>query len=291
MRWRLIPLVMLLYLVNIFDRANVAFAALTMNADLGFSPAVYGFGAGSFFVGYTLFQVPANLILERVGARRWIFFILMAWGAISASTAFVQGPMSFYVVRVLLGIAEAGFFPGMMLYMTYWFPRAYRARFVARFMSAAVLAFVVGGPLSSLILEMDGIADRFGRWWVYFDSVALMALVAVVMAAAPRTPDVYNAGVLSYAFTYGRANAAFSAIVLHAIGRGAASAKYAIVASFGNVPAVYMTAFDGWMYDRSGAVGMLTGEALLGMGCIVLGLAAVWRISGARVRIADRVEM
>ena len=106
--WRLIPLMMLLYVVNYIDRVNVGFAALTMNKDLSFSPAVYGFGAGAFFLGYSLFQIPANMILERVGARRWIFCILVVWGAISASNALVQTPASFYTVRILLGIAEAG---------------------------------------------------------------------------------------------------------------------------------------------------------------------------------------
>src|SRR6267154_5869475 len=113
--WRLMPLMMLLYLVNIMDRVNVGFAALTMNRDLGFSPAVYGFGAGAFFLGYALFQVPANAILERVGARRWIFSILLGWGALSAGNAAIGSPISFYTVRVMLGIVEAGFFPGMIL--------------------------------------------------------------------------------------------------------------------------------------------------------------------------------
>ena len=127
--WRLLPFIMVLYLVNYIDRVNVGFAALTMNADLGFSPSIYGFGAGVFFVGYMLFQVPANVILARVGARRWIFSILAVWGLLSAATAFVRNPAEFYAVRFLLGVAEAGFFPGMMYYLTLWFPQAYRARF------------------------------------------------------------------------------------------------------------------------------------------------------------------
>src|SRR6266567_3147676 len=140
--WRLIPFMMLLYLVNYIDRVNVGFAALTMNKNLGFSPAVFGFGAGVFFLGYSLFQVPANLILEHIGARRWIFFVLAAWGALSAANSSVQGPASFYALRFFLGVAEAGFFPGMILYMTYWFPHEYRARYTASFMAAI--------PVSSL---------------------------------------------------------------------------------------------------------------------------------------------
>src|SRR5690242_4639757 len=114
----------LLYVVNYIDRVNVGFAALTMNKDLGFSPAVYGFGAGIFFIGYVVFQVPANVILERVGARRMVFFILATWGVLSAACAFVQGPLTFYVLRFSLGVAEAGFFPGMIFYLTLWFPQA-----------------------------------------------------------------------------------------------------------------------------------------------------------------------
>ncbi len=116
--WRLIPFIFLLYLVNFIDRVNVGFAALTMNGDLNFSPAVFGFGGGIFFLGYSLFQIPANLILERIGARRWIFLILLVWGAVSASTAFIANAGEFYAVRILLGVAEAGFFPGMVLYLT-----------------------------------------------------------------------------------------------------------------------------------------------------------------------------
>src|ERR1700757_3173887 len=137
--WRLVPLMTLLYFVNIMDRVNVGFAALTMNRDLGFGPAVYGFGAGVFFLGYALFQVPANLVLERVGARRWIALILLSWGVLSALNAAISGPTGFYAVRIGLGLVEAGFYPGMILYFTYWFPKPYRGRLVAFFMAALPL--------------------------------------------------------------------------------------------------------------------------------------------------------
>src|SRR5579864_1630148 len=140
--WRLIPFMGLLYLANYIDRTNAGLAALTMNNDLGFSPTVFGFGAGIFFIGYALFQVPANAILERIGAKRWMFCIMTAWGLLSASNALVQSSMSFYVVRFLLGVAEAGFSPGMVLYLTYWYPRRYLARFIAYFMIAIPLSFV-----------------------------------------------------------------------------------------------------------------------------------------------------
>jgi ACS family tartrate transporter-like MFS transporter len=186
---RLIPFIFLLYLVNFIDRVNVGFAALTMNRDLNFEPAVYGFGAGIFFAGYSLFQVPANLILERVGARRWIFCILLVWGAISASNAFVQSPESFYAMRILLGIAEAGFFPGMVLYLTYWFPKAYRARFVALFMVAIPFANIVGAPLSSLLLGLDGVGGLHGWQWMFLIEGAPACLLGfVVLAYLPSGP-------------------------------------------------------------------------------------------------------
>src|SRR6266436_215412 len=125
--WRLIPFMVLLFTVNFLDRVNVGFAALTMNKDLGFSPATYGFAAGIFFVGYFACQLPSNVVLARIGARRWIFFIVAVWGAISASCAFVQDATGFYILRFLLGAAEAGFFPGMLYYFTLWFPHNYRA--------------------------------------------------------------------------------------------------------------------------------------------------------------------
>jgi ACS family tartrate transporter-like MFS transporter len=165
--WRLIPFMGLLYVVSFIDRNNVGFAALTMNHDLGFLPAVFGFGAGIFFLGYALFQVPANVILERLGARRWVFCITVVWGIMSASTAFVRGPISFFTLRFLLGVVESGFFPGMLLYLSYWFPRTYRARFTATFMLAVPLSVVIGGPLSSLVLGLDGVAGLHGWQWLF----------------------------------------------------------------------------------------------------------------------------
>ncbi|HVE03148.1 MAG TPA: MFS transporter, partial [Rhizomicrobium sp.] len=144
--WRLIPFMALLYVVSFLDRVNVGFAALTMNKDLGFSPEVYGFGAGIFFFGYFLFEVPSNIILERVGARIWICRIMLTWGVVSMATAFVHSALAFFVIRFLLGAAEAGFFPGMVLYLTYWFPTATRARFISLFLAAVPLANVVGSP-------------------------------------------------------------------------------------------------------------------------------------------------
>lgn len=152
---RLLPFIGLLYFVAYLDRVNVGYAALTMNADIGLSAAAYGAGAGIFFLGYFLFEVPSNLILEKVGARRWIARIMVSWGLLSAGMAFIDGPVAFYVVRFLLGVAEAGFFPGMILYLTYWFPWSERGRIVAAFMLAIPISAVVGAPLSTALLDVS----------------------------------------------------------------------------------------------------------------------------------------
>jgi len=187
--WRLIPLMGLLYAVNLLDRINVGFAALTMNQDLGFSPTVFGFGAGIFSIGFLVFQVPSTIMLERIGPRRWIAIILAAWGALSAAGALVQGPTSFYIVRFLLGVAEAGFFPGMILYMSYWFPRAYRARLIATFMIAVPVSRILGGPLSSIILQMDGVADLEGwRWLFLIEGTPASLLALLVLKFLPDGP-------------------------------------------------------------------------------------------------------
>ena len=187
--WRLIPFMGLLYLMSFIDRTNAGFAAHTMNNDLGFSPTVFGFGAGIFFLGYSLFQIPANVILERIGARRWVFCIMAVWGLLSASNALVQNPTGFYVVRFLLGVAEAGFFPGMLLYLNYWFPRGYLARYVACFMVALPLSFVVGGPLSGFILGMDGLAGLHGWQWLFLiEGLPAFLLAFAVLRFLPDGP-------------------------------------------------------------------------------------------------------
>lgn len=188
--WRLIPFMVLLYVVSFIDRTNAGFAALTMNKDLGFSPTVFGFGAGIFFVGYALFQVPANVILERIGARRWFFCILAVWGLVSASNALVRSPTDFYAVRFFLGVAEAGFAPGMWLYLTYWFPRAYLARFTANFMIAVPLSAVIGGPLASLILQLNGVAGLPGWQWLFLmEGFPAFLLSFAVLKLLPDRPS------------------------------------------------------------------------------------------------------
>jgi MFS transporter, ACS family, tartrate transporter len=187
---RLIPFLFLLYIVAFLDRVNVGFAALQMNEDLGISDAVYGLGAGIFFVGYFVFEVPSNLILERVGARVWIARIMITWGVISAAMMFVSGPISFYVLRFLLGVAEAGFFPGIILYLTYWFPARQRAKTVAMFMTAVAMAGVIGGPISGALLGLDGLAGLAG-WQIMFlvEGIPAVVLGFVVLAYLPDRPS------------------------------------------------------------------------------------------------------
>jgi MFS family permease len=159
---RLVPFLMLCYFVAYLDRVNVGFAALTMNKELGLSASVFGFGAGIFFFRYFIFEGPSNLMLEKFGARRWIARIMFSWGVLSGCIALVSGEYSFYLVRVLLGIAEAGFFPGIIFYLTLWFPGVYRARIVGWFMAAIPLSSVLGFPVSGYILGMEGFLGLAG---------------------------------------------------------------------------------------------------------------------------------
>jgi ACS family tartrate transporter-like MFS transporter len=188
---RLVPFLGLLYLVNYLDRVNVGFAALTMNADLGLSAAAYGLGAGLFFIGYFFFEVPSNILLHRVGARMWIARIMITWGLVASATAFIQGQTSFYIVRVLLGVAEAGFFPGIILYLTYWFPRAQRAKIVALFFLAVPLSSVIGSPLSTLLLQHgDGVLgfDAGWRFMFFVEGVPAVLLGVLVLLLLPSRP-------------------------------------------------------------------------------------------------------
>jgi sugar phosphate permease len=165
---RLIPFLFLCYILAYLDRVNVGFARLQMQADLAFSDTAYGIGAGIFFIGYFFFEVPSNLLMRRVGARLWIARIMIVWGLVSAASMFVNSVASFYVLRFLLGVAEAGFFPGIIWYLTQWYTRAHRAQVVALFMTAIAVSGVVGGPLSGLILNtMDGLSGLRGWRWLY----------------------------------------------------------------------------------------------------------------------------
>jgi ACS family tartrate transporter-like MFS transporter len=188
-RRRLIPFLFLLYVVAYLDRVNVGFAALDMNRDLGFTAAVYGLGSGIFFVSYTLLEIPSNLMLARVGAGPWIARIMLSWGLVSAAMAFVHDATTFYVLRFLLGAAEAGFFPGIIYYLTQWFPARERARAVALFMTGTAIAGVIGGPLSSALLLLDGAWGFHGWQWLFLaEGVPAVLLAPVVWRQLNQSP-------------------------------------------------------------------------------------------------------
>jgi MFS transporter, ACS family, tartrate transporter len=192
--FRLIPLLFCCYVIAYIDRINVGFAKLQLQGPLGVDPAifgrVYGLGAGLFFIGYFLFEVPSNLILQRVGARVWIARIMIVWGLVSMAFMFMKGVVSFYVLRFLLGAAEAGFFPGVILYITYWYPPAERARMIALFATGAIAAGVVGSPISGALLGMDGIEGLAGWQWLFFlEGLPAVLLGFVVLFALPNGPQ------------------------------------------------------------------------------------------------------
>ena len=176
---RLVPFLMVCYFFALLDRVNIGFAALQMNKDLGLTPAIFGFGASLFFVSYFLVEVPSNLALQKVGARRWIARIMISWGMITACMAFVVGPYSFYALRFILGAAEAGFFPGAILFLTYWLPSRYRARILATFTVSIPMATFIGSPLSVSLLELDGVLGLRGWQWLFILEGVPTALLGV----------------------------------------------------------------------------------------------------------------
>jgi ACS family tartrate transporter-like MFS transporter len=165
--WRLIPFLMLLYFIAFLDRINVGFAALTMNKDVGLTSQMFGLGSGIFFLGYFVFEVPSTIILHKVGARFWIGRVMITWGLVSIAMAFTRGPISFYVLRFLLGLAEAGFFPGIILYLSYWFPSNHRSAVTAMFMAAAPAAGLIGSPVSGALMQFNGLLGLRGWQWLF----------------------------------------------------------------------------------------------------------------------------
>ncbi|HWH49623.1 MAG TPA: MFS transporter [Burkholderiales bacterium] len=189
--WRLLPLIVVSYLVAYIDRTNVSFAALTMNKDLGISAYMYGWGAGIFFLGYALFEVPSNMVLARVGARRWIARIMITWGIISGLMAATTGPVSFLTLRFLLGVAEAGFFPGIIFYLSTWYPARYRARVISTLFIAVPVANALASVLSGAILEMDGIGGLHGWQWVFIlEAIPAVLLALVVLRLLTDRPGI-----------------------------------------------------------------------------------------------------
>ncbi|MBI3676724.1 MAG: MFS transporter [Proteobacteria bacterium] len=188
--WRLFPFLGILYVACFLDRVNVGFAALTMNKDLSISDTAFGIAGGIFFIGYFFFEVPSNVILARVGARAWICRIMITWGLVSMAMAFAQGEYSIYGLRFLLGVAEAGFFPGIVYYLTHWFPAAMRGRFMAMFLAAIALANVVGSPVSGLLLNLEGFYGLHGWQWLFLiEGLPAVILGFCVLAWLPDAPE------------------------------------------------------------------------------------------------------
>jgi ACS family tartrate transporter-like MFS transporter len=189
--WRLLPLLTVAYVINYLDRTNISFAALTMNKDLGLTATQYGRGAGMFFLAYCLFELPSNLALYRFGARLWIARIMITWGLLSVAMAFIGGVWSFYIMRFLLGVAEAGFFPGIAFYLAAWFPAQYRARILAGFLVGIPFSTVIGAPVSGLLLELDGLWGLAGWKWLFIleGLPAVIFGFVVVRVLADRPED------------------------------------------------------------------------------------------------------
>jgi MFS family permease len=178
---RVMPLIVLCYITNSIDRTNVGMAQLHLQNDLSFSSEIYGFGVGIFYLGYILFEVPSNIMLERIGVRKTLLRIMTCWGLVSAATMFVQTPLQFYAVRFLLGVAEAGFYPGILLYITYWFPASRRARLTALFLMGGPIAFMIGAPLSGALIEFfDGLGGLHGWQWMFLIEGLPAAMLGVV---------------------------------------------------------------------------------------------------------------
>src|SRR5215470_4858011 len=259
--WRLIPFLILAYVLAYLDRVNLGFAALTMNADLKFSPLVFAWGAGIFFIGYFIFEVPSNLALERFGASKWIARIMVTWGIISALMAMVGGEWSFFILRFLLGVAEAGFFPGIILYLTYWYPAEYRARFMAAFAIAVPLSTVIGAPISGYILNMHGIMGLKGWHWLFIlegiPSIVLGLVTWFYLTDKPEKADWLSAE--QKAWLKGKLdaeNAAKEAVHRLSLGQALSSPKVIMLSLiyFGFVGALYGMQF--WLPQIVKAFGL-----------------------------------
>jgi MFS transporter, ACS family, tartrate transporter len=190
--WRLMPILILAYIFNYLDRNNVGFAGLTMNQAIGLSATEFGFGAGVFFVGYCLLEIPSNIALYRLGARVWLSRIMISWGLMSAATALAVGANSFYALRLLLGAAEAGFFPGVAFYLGTWFPAQYRTRMIAWFMVAIPISSVIGGPISGWLLTLNGVGRIAGWQWMFIIEGLPVVLIGISLLwlLADRPEDV-----------------------------------------------------------------------------------------------------
>jgi MFS transporter, ACS family, tartrate transporter len=262
---RLIPFLVMAYFFAYLDRVNLGFAALTMNADLKFSPTVFAWGAGIFFIGYFIFEVPSNLALERFGASRWIARIMVTWGIISTLMATISGEWSFYILRFLLGVAEAGFFPGIILYLTYWYPAEYRGRFLAAFVVAVPMSTVIGAPVSGFLLGLDGAMGLKGWQWLFviegIPSVLLGIVTWFYLTDRPEKAEWLNAEQKAWLASKLQAeNAAKQATGRLSLGQVLSSRKVIALSLiyFGYVGAVYGMQF--WLPQIVKAFGLTNAQ-------------------------------
>jgi MFS transporter, ACS family, tartrate transporter len=275
--FRLIPFLFVLYIVAWLDRVNVGFAALQMNSDLGFSSAAFGFGSGVFFVGYCLFEVPSNLVLHRVGARRWIARIIMSWGAISVAMMFVRTTLAFYFLRFLLGAAEAGFFPGMIYYLSLWYPEAQRARAIAAFMTAVPVSGVIGGPLSGVLLSLNGICGLAGWQWLFLieglPAILLGVIVLVYLTDHPEAAHWLSPAERHWLVSK-LATERAACTAAHPIGTVAALSN-PTVWQLGIIFLLAAIGFYGYSFWAPLIIKSLTGSSDLGVGFILGAISAV----------------
>ena len=259
--WRLIPFLILAYFLAYLDRVNLGFAAITMIPDLKFTPTVFAWGAGIFFIGYFIFEIPSNLALEKFGASRWIARIMVSWGILSALMAAVSGETSFFILRFLLGVAEAGFFPGIILYLTYWYPAEYRARFMAAFAVAVPLSTVIGAPISGMLLGLDCFMGLKGWQWLFIlegiPSIVLGLVTWFYLTDKPEKADWLSAE--QKAWLKGRLdaeNAAKEAVHRLSLGQALSSPKVIMLSLiyFGFVGALYGMQF--WLPQIVKAFGL-----------------------------------
>jgi ACS family tartrate transporter-like MFS transporter len=262
---RLIPFLVMAYFFAYLDRVNLGFAALTMNADLKFSPTVFAWGAGIFFIGYFIFEVPSNLALERFGASRWIARIMVTWGIISTLMATISGEWSFYILRFLLGVAEAAFFPGIILYLTYWYPAEYRGRFLAAFVVAVPMSTVIGAPVSGFLLGLDGAMGLKGWQWLFviegIPSVLLGIVTWFYLTDRPEKAEWLNAEQKAWLASKLQAeNAAKQATGRLSLGQVLSSRKVIALSLiyFGYVGAVYGMQF--WLPQIVKAFGLTNAQ-------------------------------
>ena len=280
--WRLMPFLLLAYLICYIDRVNVGFAALQMNKAVGIDPKLYGLGAGIFFIGYFILEVPSNLALERFGARAWIARIMITWGAVSAAFALIGGPISFLVLRFLLGAAEAGFFPGVILYITYWYPRHYRAIIVGIFMVAIPVAGLVGSPISGGILYMDGVLGLGGWQWIFLLEAApavLLGLASFIwLTDRPEHASWLSEGQRRWLITTLEAERRNTPRIAHeSIWRVLTNRYVLIMALVYSGAAGASTSLALWMPQLVKSFGLTNWETGL-LNAVPFGIAAVWMI-------------